>query len=422
MIQTAMNYINTLSDGNQMVAGALTLTLSGAALVLLRTAPRTIWDMLKRNFSTTMTFNNGEWGKRRLFTNIMNYLHDHTTENSSRTLTFDTYWDGEQHTAVLTMGKGNHFFFYKGRLLILNRQELESSGSEIQKEQVTLTVLGRSHSIFKEILKENTPEVTNHLLNISEYRDCWDIVMRTRKVPLGELALNPETKDLLVREIEYFENSEDQYRRQGLPYKLTMLLHGLTGSGKSSVIRSLASTYNKTICEMNIGEFNDKTFRNALRSVPKNSIVTIEDFDSASATKTRTGVSDGVHESSKGTDAEDIKMDDWSGLTLSGILNSLDGVASLDGVIIVLTTNVRDAIDPALLRSGRIDTTIELPLIRAEVVRQHFEDMYPGLKETNIAYADTRACDINRIKSLAKGDLSLLREELDTRTALRGVS
>lgn len=42
-------------------------------------------------------------------------------------------------------------------------------------------------------------------------------------------------------------------------------------------------------------------------------------------------------------------------LTLSGILNTLDGIVSLDNKIIILTTNCIKNIDSALLRSGRVD-------------------------------------------------------------------
>ena len=45
---------------------------------------------------------------------------------------------------------------------------------------------------------------------------------------------------------------------------------------------------------------------------------------------------------------------------VQGLLNALDGVVDTPGRIVVLTTNVVDILDPALIRPGRVDKTILL--------------------------------------------------------------
>lgn len=47
-------------------------------------------------------------------------------------------------------------------------------------------------------------------------------------------------------------------------------------------------------------------------------------------------------------------------LTFSGFLNSIDGVRSQEGRIIIMTTNFKERLDPALLRPGRIDESYEI--------------------------------------------------------------
>jgi len=49
-----------------------------------------------------------------------------------------------------------------------------------------------------------------------------------------------------------------------------------------------------------------------------------------------------------------------TGVTLSGLLNVLDGFHAPDGVVFVMTTNRIEALDPALLRPGRIDYKLYL--------------------------------------------------------------
>jgi len=49
-----------------------------------------------------------------------------------------------------------------------------------------------------------------------------------------------------------------------------------------------------------------------------------------------------------------------TGVTLSGLLNALDGVSSREGRVLFLTTNHPDRLDPALIRPGRVDLKLEL--------------------------------------------------------------
>ncbi len=44
-----------------------------------------------------------------------------------------------------------------------------------------------------------------------------------------------------------------------------------------------------------------------------------------------------------------------SRLTLSGLLNAIDGVTSTEGRILFMTTNYEERLDPALIRPGRVD-------------------------------------------------------------------
>jgi mitochondrial chaperone BCS1 len=49
-------------------------------------------------------------------------------------------------------------------------------------------------------------------------------------------------------------------------------------------------------------------------------------------------------------------------MTFSGFLNAIDGVRSQEGRIIIMTTNYKERLDPALLRPGRVDEMYEIGL------------------------------------------------------------
>jgi chaperone BCS1 len=66
-----------------------------------------------------------------------------------------------------------------------------------------------------------------------------------------------------------------------------------------------------------------------------------------------------------------------SGLTFSGLLNAIDGVASSEGRILVMTTNHLEKLDPALVRPGRADVQLWFGNATADQARRLFERFFP---------------------------------------------
>ena len=142
-------------------------------------------------------------------------------------------------------------------------------------------------------------------------------------------------------DINDFIDSEDWYTEMGIPYKRSYLLYGPPGTGKSSFAQALAGEIKFSICFVNCSDkINDFQFNSLLNQAPKKSIILIEDVDS-------------IFSERKNTEKNNT-------LTFSGFLNAIDGVRSQEGRIIVMTTNYRERLDPALLRPGRVDEMYEI--------------------------------------------------------------
>jgi chaperone BCS1 len=77
-----------------------------------------------------------------------------------------------------------------------------------------------------------------------------------------------------------------------------------------------------------------------LREAPMNAIILLEDVDAV------------FSERSAGKSA--------GGVSFSGLLNALDGVASQEGRLFFMSTNHIEKLDPALIRPGRCDVKVEL--------------------------------------------------------------
>lgn len=83
----------------------------------------------------------------------------------------------------------------------------------------------------------------------------------------------------------------------------------------------------------------DDRLNHLMNHVPERSILLLEDIDAAFNERKQTGEDQGY----------------LSGVTFSGLLNALDGVASADERLIFMTTNHPERLDPALIRPGRVD-------------------------------------------------------------------
>jgi chaperone BCS1 len=89
---------------------------------------------------------------------------------------------------------------------------------------------------------------------------------------------------------------------------------------------------------------------------PENSVILFEDIDCMKTSTRRLEMDEQRARQEGGVKASDAaKSTDQGGVSLSGLLNVLDGFGAPDNVIYIMTTNDADAIDPALLRPGRID-------------------------------------------------------------------
>src|SRR6516165_7419974 len=103
---------------------------------------------------------------------------------------------------------------------------------------------------------------------------------------------------------------------------------------------------------------SDEALRSLIDALPVATLLLIEDVDC-------------VFKDQRTTTAE-------SGVTLSGLLNALDGVSSRDGRVLFMTTNHPERLDPALIRPGRVDLKIELGYATPDQARRLFLWFYRG--------------------------------------------
>jgi len=403
------NNITILSSGNPVISGVISLWGLTVITYLLRTVPTTIYTFIKSQFISSLEFNNAQgYDHEKVYYACMAWFNNNKQFlKFSRVLSLyvNCKYDEDKRRDIISIslgpGYGTHIFFYKRKLLWMKLERLESSGSEREKRSITLQCLGRDKSIFEKFINEFKPEEPKDTIYTYSYYDkCWNKDSAIIKRPLESVAIDSVIKNKLLNEIDFFNIKESWFISIGLPYKQTYILHGIAGTGKTSLVKALASNYDKNLCIININEMSDASFKDALIKAPNGAMIAIEDFDSSTATKNRIAKVESEGEF-------------FSFLSLSGILNGLDGINSLHDVIIFLTTNHLEKLDTAITRKGRVDHIIELKLVPSIEVKAYSEYIFPEYDFSSYRFEDSLGCNLNSALLSSQTDPKLYLKNLE---------
>ncbi|WAO93443.1 Hypothetical protein NCS54_01099100 [Fusarium falciforme] len=268
--------------------------------------------------------------------------------------------------------EGSFLFRYKCNVLQY-RTTLVEQGFH-KEEQISITCAGRS-SVLKDLLEECRTAYLNESKNktiIYGHRDeYWRKEKAVAARPLSTVILDKKQKEPLIKDIQDFLNPETRcwYSDHSIPYKRGYLLHGPPGTGKSSFSLSVAGELDMDIYVISIPSVNDRMLKSLFAELPERCVVLLEDIDAAGAACSR---DTGSEDSDSGTDARPKRK----GVTLSGLLNVLDGVASQEDRVLVMTTNHPKKLDQALTRPGRIDMEVEFQLANRGIIKDIFRFMF----------------------------------------------
>lgn len=280
---------------------------------------------------------------------------------------------------------GNYFFWYQRRPMTATYTEktLESGSSNYGGSKTFQTLIircvGRStHRLdaLVQELEEIAIDVARNNIRLYVANKGYESFSETCHIPkrsLNSVILKEGLMDDLTRDIDNFLASKDKYDELGLPYKRGYLLEGPPGTGKTSIIRAVASHFSINVYSFtNVASFSDEIMQQIMVSsdITTPAIIVFEDIDNAFSGRTSKGL-----------------------CTFGGFINAIDGLAYKEGLITFFTSNRLESLDEALIRPGRVDKQLHIGNCDADQIRRMVLKFNPAATETQLVQAEQEFVD-----------------------------
>lgn len=360
---------------NQFASGGLLLMIIGGLSVYLRAVPERIWYWIVNQTTMMITVKDDD----AAFVWVKEWFLEQRFLKRVRRVDLDTTMRNER--IALIPAPGLHWFWYGGRpfQVWFTRTENIRERTAKRVESLTFRTIGRKQPFLQKFADDvvqchiKRQGVQSYLYT---YNDGWDYMYGYLPRTLDSVLLEPGEKEHLVQDISQFRRSKQRYARLGVPYHRGYLLYGPPGTGKTSLVSALAAHFGLSIYTVNLTDFNDRSLMNAVSDVPANSVLLFEDVDCMKGSKARQSANPSVKENVLTAANESTASQNC--VTLSGLLNVLDGFYAPSNVLFVMTTNHVEALDLALLRPGRIDYKLYMGRAsdrqKIELYRRFFPD------------------------------------------------
>lgn len=241
-----------------------------------------------------------------------------------------------------------------------------------------------------------------------------DSVLERNKRKIASVVMKGGKNQEISELLNHFTQTEEWHLERGIPYKKSFLFYGPPGTGKSSMIKAMSFELQRHIHYLSLSTIkNDQELSTLMSNINyKETILVIEDIDAQGSYVHKRPKKEENKETefvdiNSNSKPEDETNSDPSGLvmlsklviaankqdnggeknkdfesksqlTLSGILNQIDGVHNNHGMILVMTTNYPELLDEALIRDGRVDERVFFDYCDYEQIYLMFKNFYNG--------------------------------------------
>ncbi|KAF9240606.1 P-loop containing nucleoside triphosphate hydrolase protein [Melanogaster broomeanus] len=341
------------------------LLVLGSLFETARRVLASLWNSLINSFFLVAVFDEDDTSYQW----IMLWLSKHPSWKNARNVEISTGnfgmhspchddSDNSQTLTYLPAESETYTLWHNYRWMRVTRLSVSSRGGWSTKSTLTLNILSRDHHVLEEIVQEAKKQYLEAqkesiTVCVSDSTNCWRPLATRPKRPLDSIVLDPGIMELVVEDARDFLRSKSWYCDRGIPFRRGYLLYGAPGSGKTSLIHSIAGELglNVYIVSLSRSGLDDTALSELISDLPERCIALMEDIDAAF----HHGFKPEQTDASKGGPPAPTS----NRVSLSGLLNALDGIGAQEGRILFATTNNHNSLDPALCRPGRMDLHIE---------------------------------------------------------------
>jgi len=367
-LQHAYTQLNTLAQGSPVIAGIVSLYGLGLLTYFLKDIPKKFIGFLAKHLTTRVEISN----MNDCFLHILKLFEKNDTVNKIRCIKFFNGKWGNDQSITKGIGKGKHIVWFNHVPISIQLTKTDTTQSSEEKLCIELVKLGRSHKLFDKLLQEmQLPEVYDEkIIGIYEFDSSWNKLLNIPSRDFNTIFIEEDKKKLLISSIEDFLSKESWYLERGIPYQLGIMLYGEPGTGKTSIIKALAHYFKRDIYILPVSRIYK--LRECISTLPKNCFLVIEDIDSCPSVIERVEEESNLPKSNK----ESSIFEEYKNIGLSEILNSIDGLVSLNGRILISTTNRYNKLDDAFKRKGRIDLAVHISYVTVETFKKFLKVFY----------------------------------------------
>lgn len=347
----------------------------GAVLAMFRNVPNIILSWLLGKFTVSLEIREQDEAYR--WFGLWLSQHPGMAHMKRFSVVSYTTRDDERFGFRLVPAPGAHMMKFNGHRGIVTKVREQGGGlTPTTIETITIRFFTRDVSFAKELMR-NARDFALHPQegHIDVYVPRWGAWNRAGAIKSRDpLTLVLPNADWVVKDIVRFFEVESEYLKKGIPYQRGYLLYGPPGNGKSSFVRAVSGLFKLDVYLLDLKNKNldDVTLQWLLASIPRKSLLVLEDVDQVLE-----------HVSKPSADDAEPVADDNGGITLSGLLNALDGIICSDsGRLTFMTTNFREKLPANLVRPGRVDRQVEFPNVGGDTLEEMAELYFPGEEYT----------------------------------------
>lgn len=350
----------------------------------------------QQRFVCSITIHNPE-----ILHDVLKYFYEH----------FNEIIPCEKVAGGWCLAPGSHIITFNGKWVhIVHTVQHATNGSNVMNRTLTLSTITRDKSFLQDWLTKVLAKKTELSLHLGSGN--WWAPAKFHRRSLDTVIIQDRLKEEIIADMANFRERESRYLQLQIPYRRSYLLSSVPGMGKTSLITAIATHFELGLYSLSFSNtMTDTVLAGMVRGMKRDSILVIEDIDCIFQNRTPmdtvsadsyvlpagTTMTAGTAAMFQSIGDPSTPKAPVSKVTLSGLLNILDGIGTPHGLIVIMTTNYPERLDSALIREERVHKHWKLEM-HTELIEKMFLRFYPDKEPMAKEFSKHVTTDVNMAK------------------------